>query len=371
MMTLVNDRVEVIRNAKEQDEICKKQYCEPNYLLYQSFGLRRRSPPQTPRPAPTPPPFTGPAPKPDPVNPANEVVDVAKQLMSTPEAWSVTEGDPEIIVANIDSGIDLDHPDLKANLWVNSKEVGGAPGQDRDGNGYANDVHGYDFYAKNGKPVDQNGHGTHTAGTIAALRNGVGVIGVAPKVKLMALRFIGPEGQGSTADAISAIRYATRMGSKVISASWGGGGYSSLLDQAVQDAQRAGVIFVAAAGNEGKDITRTPTYPANLNGVIAVAATDESDQLTYFSNYGAGAVMIAAPGDKILSTYVGRGYKTLSGTSMATPQVAGAIALALSKNKSLQASAIKSALCSSADPIRGGFGVQCGRINIGRFVKGI
>jgi subtilisin family serine protease len=131
------------------------------------------------------------------------------------------------------------------------------------------------------------------------------------------------------------------------------------------------VIFVAAAGNEGKDITRTPTYPANLNGVIAVAATDETDQLTYFSNYGAGAVMIAAPGDKILSTYVGQGYKTLSGTSMATPQVAGAIALALSKNKSLPASAIKSALCASADPIRGGFGVQCGRINIGRFVKGI
>jgi subtilisin family serine protease len=371
MITLVNDKVEVIRDSGLQDEICKKQYCEPNYLLYQSFGLRRRSPPQNPMPAPTPPAFTGPTPKPDPVNPASEVVDVAKQLMDAPEAWSVTEGDPEIIVADIDSGIDLEHPDLKANLWINTKEAGSSPGQDRDGNGYANDVHGYDFYAKKGNPDDQNGHGTHTAGTIAAIRNGVGVIGVAPKVKLMPLRFIGPEGQGSTADAISAIRYATRMGAKVISASWGGGGYSSLLDQAVQDAQKAGVIFVAAAGNEGKDITRAPTYPANLNGVIAVAATDSYDQLTYFSNYGAGAVMIAAPGDKILSTYVGQGYKTLSGTSMATPQVAGAIALALSKNKSLQPSAIKSALCSSADPIRGGFGVQCGRINIGRFVKGI
>jgi subtilisin family serine protease len=188
----------------------------------------------------------------------------------------------------------------------------------------------------------------------------------------MPLRFIGPEGQGSTADAIEAIRYATKMGARVISASWGGGGYSSLLDQAVQDAQKAGVIFVAAAGNDGKDITRSPTYPANLNGVIAVAATDSYDQLTYFSNYGASSVMIAAPGDQILSTYVGHGYKTLSGTSMATPQVAGAIALALSKNKSVQSSAIKSALCGSADPIRsGGSGVQCGRINIGRFVKAI
>ncbi|MBU6155047.1 MAG: S8 family serine peptidase [Bdellovibrionales bacterium] len=371
VITLVDDKVEVIRESGLQEEICKKQYCEPNYLLDQSFGLRRRSPPRSSRPLPVPPPFAGPTPKPDPVDPASEVVDVAKQLMNTPEAWGVTEGSPEVIVADIDSGIDLDHPDLKDNLWTNAKEVGSPPGQDRDGNGYANDVHGYDFYAKNGSPVDQNGHGTHTAGTIAAIRNGVGVIGVAPKVKLMALRFIGPQGQGSTADAISAIRYATRMGAKIISASWGGGGYSSFLDQAVQDAQKAGVIFVAAAGNEGKDISRFPTYPANLDGVIAVAATDSYDQLTYFSNYGASAVMIAAPGDQILSTFVGQGYKTLSGTSMATPQVAGAIALALSKNKSLQASAIKSALCSSADPVRNGFGVQCGRINVGRFVRGI
>jgi len=223
-MTLVNDRVQVIRDVKQQDEICKKQYCEPNYLVYQSFGLRRRSPPQAPRPAPTPPPFTGPTLKPDPVDPATESVDVAKELMNAVEAWSVTEGDPQIVVADIDSGMDLEHPDLKGNLWTNSREVGSSPGQDRDGNGYANDVHGYDFYAKTGNPEDQNGHGTHTAGTIAAIRNGAGVIGVAPKVRIMPLRFIGPEGQGSTADAIEAIRYATRMGAKVISASWGGGG---------------------------------------------------------------------------------------------------------------------------------------------------
>jgi len=285
-------------------------------------------------------------------------------------AWSVTQGSPEIVVADIDSGMDMEHPDLKGNLWINPGESDGSPGRDLDGNGYANDVHGYDFYAKKGSPQDENGHGSHTAGTIAALKNGIGVIGVAPKVRIMPLRFLGPQGQGSTADAIEAIRYATRMGARVISASWGGGGFSSLLAQAVADAQKAGVIFVAAAGNEGKDISYQPAYPANLDGVIAIAASTGSDQLAYFSNYGPSVVMIAAPGVNILSTYLGKGYKSLSGTSMATPQVSGAIALALSKNKSLTADQIKAALCNTADPLNSD-GTKCGRINVGRFVKSI
>jgi hypothetical protein len=186
-------------------------------------------------------------------------MDSAKMLMNTTSAWRVTEGSPEVVVAVIDSGIQIQHPDLRANLWTNAKEAGGAPGKDLDGNGYAHDVHGYDFYAKKGDPEDENGHGTHTAGTVAALKNGLGVIGVAPQVKIMPLRFLGPQGQGSTADAILAVRYAVRMGARIISASWGGPGYSSYLAQAVQEAIEAGVIFVAAAGNDGNDLSRMPT----------------------------------------------------------------------------------------------------------------
>jgi subtilisin family serine protease len=369
VMTLQNDKVTVIRDPIRQSELCKTQYCEPNYTLYASFGRRRGSPPVfTPPPAPTPPPYTPPSP--DPVNPSSEAMDSAKDMMNVIEAWSVTEGDPEVVVADIDSGMDLTHPDLAGNLWTNSKEVASAPGQDADGNGYANDLHGYDFYAHQSSPTDENGHGTHTAGTIAALKNGIGVIGVAPKVRIMPLRFLGPQGQGSTADAIEAIRYATKMGARVISASWGGDGFSSLLAQAVKEAQDAGVVFVAAAGNDGRDIGRSPTYPASLRGVIAVGASDSYDQLAYFSNYNPNSVMIAAPGVEILSTFLGHGYKTESGTSMATPQVSGAIALALSKNKSLTSDQIKSVLCSSADPLRS-YGTRCGRINVGRFVKSI
>ena len=370
VITQSQGKVQVIRDPIKQQEVCQTQYCEPNYTLYASFGKRRKPPVYQP-PAPSnPSPGVDPAPQPDPISPQSEVMDVAKTLMDAAGAWTVTEGSPEIVVADIDSGMDMEHPDLKDNLWTNPREVSGAPGQDLDGNGYANDVHGYDFFAKKGNPQDENGHGSHTAGTIAALKNGVGVVGVAPKVKLMPLRFLGAEGQGSTADAIDAIRYATRMGARIISASWGGGGYSSLLAQAVSDAQRAGVIFVAAAGNDGKDISSSPTYPANLDGVIAVGASTDTDQLAYFSNYGPSVVMVAAPGENILSTFLGHGYKTLSGTSMATPQVSGAIALALSKNKSLTAAQIKTVLCNTSDRLNS-YGTRCGRINVGRFVKSI
>lgn len=368
MITFTGNQLQVLRSKAEQDALCKVQYCEPNYLLYASFGRRRGLPPVSPRPTPRP---TNPAPaEPDPVSPAKEVMDQAKVLMNTASAWRVSEGSPDIVVAVIDSGTNLSHPDLQANLWTNAREQGGAPGQDNDGNGYASDLHGYDFYAKKGDPEDENGHGTHTAGTIAALKNGMGVIGVAPNVKVMPLRFLGPQGQGSTADAILAIRYAVKMGARVISASWGGPGFSSYLAQAVQEAVESGVIFVAAAGNDGMDLSRMPTYPASLPGVITVASSGLQDQLSNFSNYDPNTVLVSAPGEQILSTFLKGGYKALSGTSMATPQVSGAIALALSKNKSVMPNQLKAVLCNTADPLRS-YGTRCGRINIGRFIQSL
>jgi subtilisin family serine protease len=369
MLTLQGNEPVVIRDPEKQKALCEAQYCEPNYLLYANFAKKR--PPSVlnrPEPqAPTPVPEVDQAPV---VPPAfledSDLYDYAKERLKVREAWAFGEGE-SVVVADIDSGIDLTHPDLMSNLWRNPGESESNPGTDHDGNGLPNDVHGFDFYAGKGSPTDENGHGTHTAGTIGALRNGKGVIGVAPRVKIMALRFLGPEGQGTTEGAIRAIRYAVRMGARVISASWGGSGFSSLLAQAVSEAVDAGVVFVAAAGNEGRDMDRLPVYPAAYPGAIAVAATDPFDRLTSFSNYGAGNVWIAAPGERIVSTYPGGAYASLSGTSMATPHVAGAVALKLGQNRSLTPAAVKTLLCSSAD--RAGInGTRCGRMNVARLL---
>jgi subtilisin family serine protease len=368
IITLVNQEPVVIRDPVEAKQVCETRYCEPNYLLYANFARRR--PPATLSVTPTP----APRPAPDESVPVNfgksgDVYDMAKVIMNVSEAWEKGSGE-QIVVAAIDSGVELDHPDLIANLWRNPGESVEHPGRDHDGNGLPNDVHGYDFYADRGSPVDENGHGTHTAGTIGATRDGVGVVGVAPQVKIMAVRFLGPEGQGTTEGAIRSIRYAVRMGARVISASWGGPGFSSLLAQAVQDAVDAGVVFVAAAGNEGRDIDRIPVYPASLPGVIAVAASNSVDQLAGFSNFGVSAVWVAAPGDRIYSTYLDGRYASLSGTSMAAPQVAGAVALALGQNRSLSPAAVKRLICSTADS-RFQSQVRCGRINVGRMLRAL
>ena len=391
-----NGQTVVIHDPVEQDQICKTHFCEPNYLVYANFA-RRRSPPVF-QPAPVPRPTATPKPSPTPstggstpgdgapsggttgggtgnsggatYTGSKDFFDYAKTKMNTVAAWTFTQGSGDLIVADIDSGTNLSHPDLKANLWTNPNESTSNPGVDRDGNGYANDVHGYDFYANDGNPEDENGHGTHTAGTIAAAKNDIGGIGVAPNVKIMTLRFLGPNGEGSTYGAIQAVQYAVKMGAKVISASWGGGGYSAYLAQAIQNAQAAGVVFVAAAGNEGQNLRYTAVYPAMYPGVISVAATDANDQQASFSNFGVNEVMVAAPGVKIRSTYLNQGYTELSGTSMATPQVSGAIALALSKNPAMTVDQIRTQLCTTADAVSG-LQVKCGRINIGRFVAGI
>lgn len=234
----------------------------------------------------------------------------------------------EQLVAVIDSGVDYDHPDLAANMWTNAGEIPGN-GFDDDGNGYVDDVHGYDFFEGDGDPRDVDGHGTHVAGTICAVGdNGIGIVGVSRNCRIMALRFIGPNG-GYTSGAIAALDYAVAMGAKLSNNSWGGGGFSQALEDAIQRAAAADHIFVAAAGNDASDNDRLPQYPAGyaLGNVVAVAATDNRDGLADFTNYGAATVDLGAPGVAIASTYVDGGYAYLDGTSMAAPNVTGVLAL--------------------------------------------
>ena len=214
--------------------------------------------------------------------------------------------------------------------WRNPGEIPG-DGIDNDGNGFVDDVYGYDFYNDDGDPMDYNGHGTHCAGTIGAEGgNSIGVVGVIWKPQIMALRFLGPDG-GTTAHAIRAIDYAVQMGAHLTSNSWGGGPYSQALHSAIQAAGEANQLFVVAAGNDGQDNEISATYPCNYNlpNMICVASTDSSGDISSFSNWGINVVHIAAPGSRIHSTYPNNGYQALSGTSMATPHVAGVAALVL------------------------------------------
>jgi thermitase len=242
--------------------------------------------------------------------------------IDAPEAWDLTTGSPNVIIAVVDSGVDYNHPDLAANIWSNTDEIAGNR-LDDDGNGYVDDVRGWDFYNDDNNPMDDNGHGTHCAGTIGAVGdNGIGVAGVMWTAQIMPLKFLNRKGSGYTSDAVSAILYANSNGAHVISNSWGGGGFSISLKAAI-DASDA--VVACAAGNSGLDTDETPHYPSSYTSpqIIAVAATDDDDYLASFSNYGITSVDVAAPGVSILSTYKGGLYAWMSGTSMATPHVAG------------------------------------------------
>ncbi len=268
-----------------------------------------------------------------------------------PEGWNTIHDATNVIVAVVDSGVRYNHEDLAANMWVNTAET---PNNwiDDDLNGYVDDVYGinpaaplcpdplYGCNINETDPLDDFGHGTHCAGIIGAVgNNGIGITGVAWNIKIMALKFISYEGIGYDSDAITCIDYARRMGARVISASWGGAGYSQSLKDAIAAAGDAGIVFVAAAGNGGADgigddNDATPHYPSsyNLDNIIAVAATDNTDTLTGWSNYGATSVDLAAPGVGIYSTYYDfvanlEGYQYLDGTSMATPHVSGVVGL--------------------------------------------
>ncbi|MCX6354275.1 MAG: S8 family serine peptidase [Candidatus Aureabacteria bacterium] len=286
--------------------------------------------------------------------------------IDAPGAWDTQTGG-SVIVAVIDTGVDYTHPDLAANIWINSKEIPGN-GIDDDKNGFVDDCRGWDFVNSDNDPYDDHSHGTHVSGTIAAVgNNGIGVAGVCWQAKIMPLKFLAANGGGTVADAIKAIHYATMMGAKVMSNSWGGGGYSQALKDAIDEARNAGAIFVAAAGNSGTDNDAIPHYPSSYDcaNLIAVAATDNNDQIASFSCYGAISVDIGAPGVAILSTVPG-GYASYSGTSMATPHVAGAVALTWARFPTKSYAEIISAILGGAEPISSlnGKVATSGRLNL-------
>ena len=268
-------------------------------------------------------------------------------------AWDITTGSDDVIVAVIDTGIDYTHPDLVSNIWTNPGEIAGN-GIDDDDNGFIDDVHGYDFVDNDGAAMDEHSHGTHVAGTIGAVaNNSTGVAGINWRCKLMACRFLDENGSGSISDAIEAINYAVENGAKILSNSWGGGGYSAALAAAITNAKENGVLFVAAAGNDGASTDASPHYPSgyNIDNVIAVAATNHNDALASFSNYGANTVHLAAPGVSILSTVLEGDYASYSGTSMATPHVSGVAALLLANDPAMNIYELKSRLVWTGDPI--------------------
>jgi subtilisin family serine protease/fibronectin type 3 domain-containing protein len=252
------------------------------------------------------------------------------------EAWQVTTGSGGTIVAVIDTGVDYTHQELAANMWTNSAELNGQPGVDDDGNGFVDDIFGYDFVNGDGNPMDDHSHGTHVAGTIGAVgNNGLGVTGINWNVQIMAVKAFDANGSGSMSDAIEAIDYAVAQGALISNNSWGGNEpFSQAMYDSIAAARDQGHIFVAGAGNGyfgifplNNDVN--PFYPASydLDNIIAVAATDHNDQMAGFSNYGATSVDLAAPGVDILSTAPGNAYALGSGTSMATPHVTGVVAL--------------------------------------------
>jgi len=282
------------------------------------------------------------------------------------DAWDSATGSRQIVVAVIDTGVDYTHPDLTNNIWTNPGEIPGN-GVDDDGNGYVDDVYGYDFVNDDPDPMDDNNHGTHCSGTVGGEgNNSIGVAGVCWQVRIMALKAFSAAGSGGTADEISSIQYATLMGAQVMSASWGGYGYSQALKDAIDAAGAAGIIFVAAAGNSATDNDIIPHYPSSYTSenIVAVMATDHNDIRSSFSSYGLTSVDLAAPGTDILSCVIGGGYEFFNGTSMATPHVAGACALLLSAHPTLTVAEIKRALLSTVDVVVPGLCVSGGRLNL-------
>ncbi|HVG18001.1 MAG TPA: S8 family peptidase [Blastocatellia bacterium] len=339
---------EAVRQASGDPRV---EYAEPNYLLYpantpndalfgQQWGLYNTG-------------FLGQG------KPGSDI--------GATRAWDYTTGSDDIVVAIIDTGVDLAHVDLAPNAWVNRGERADNDVDD-DNNGYVDDLNGWNFVSRSPAIFENpvaDWHGTHVSGIIgAAGNNGIGVTGVAWRVKIMPLKFIGDK-SGSTADVVKAINYAIDqkrrgVGVRVINASWGGPAESASLKSAIVAAGDAGILFVCAAGNggndeSGDDVDATPEYPAawskEIPSIIAVAASDSADALTYFSNYGRATVQVAAPGYFVLSTTPGNQYGMGSGTSMATPHVSGIAALVFSRQPSLTPAQVRQRIISTADPV--------------------
>ncbi|MBF0429940.1 MAG: S8 family serine peptidase [Fibrobacteria bacterium] len=249
--------------------------------------------------------------------------------VGAPEAWKITKGSRRVVLAIIDTGIDYLHPDLKANMWINQDELPGNH-RDDDGNGYIDDVYGYNFNGDNGDPMDNFMHGTLVGSLAGAVTdNGVGIAGLCPHVSLMAVKGLGDTGFGYSSDLIASIYYAVDNGARVINASWGGGGYMYAMTKALEYAASHNVIFVAAAGNSHRDNDTRPFYPSSytMDNIVSVGASDYLDRPAGFSHWGRQSVDLYAPGHNIVGAIPGGGYMFNSGTSLAAPYVAGALCL--------------------------------------------
>lgn len=297
--------------------------------------------------------------------------------------WVAGANCGNVVIGIIDEGYMYTHPELAANAFKNPGEIAGNSVDD-DGNGYVDDVYGWDFAGNNSSVFDGAGddHGTHVAGTIGAAGNGTGVVGVCSTVKLMSGKFLGSQG-GTTANAVKAVDYFTALKNKGVniaatSNSWGGGGFSQALADAIGRANAANILFVAAAGNSTYNCDVTACYPANYNvaNVISVASITSTGAISSFSNYGATTVDIGAPGSAIWSTVpvssrgkIVAGYASYSGTSMATPHVSGAVAYYASTHSGATAGQIKSAILGAAiaTPSLAGKTVTGGRLNVSGF----
>ena len=299
------------------------------------------------------------------------------------EAWAGgNTGSNTVIVGVIDEGIMKTHEDLSANIWVNPFDP--VDGVDNDGNGYIDDTNGWDFDGNNNTIYDgsQDDHGTHVAGTIGAVGgNGKGVTGVNWNVKMISAKFLGRNG-GTLANAVKAVDYITDLKTRhamnivATNNSWGGGGFSQALQDAVERANAAGILFIAAAGNETNNNDVTLSYPSSYpnDNIIAVASITSTGELSSFSNYGATTVDLGAPGSSIYSTLPDRTgkkstYGSYSGTSMATPHVTGGAALYAASHPGSSASVIKNAILSSTIPTSSLSGkcVTGGRLNVSGF----
>ncbi len=276
--------------------------------------------------------------------------------VSADKAWAKQKGSKSVIVAVIDTGIDYTHQDLAFNIWRKAAPTNNT-GVDSVGDGITGDVVGWDFVHNDNLPFDDNQHGTHCAGVIGAVgNNGTGISGVNQRVSVMAVKFLSGEGSGDTASAVKAIDYAVSRGAKVLSNSWGGkgdDGTNGALKDAVARAGAAGVLFVAAAGNDSTNNDSEATFPAsyNLENMVTVAATNETDGIAFFSNTGAKSVHVGAPGTNIYSTVPGNKYAKLSGTSMACPHVAGEAALIWAQFPSADYKEVKRRILESGDSL--------------------
>lgn len=335
-------------------------YVEPDYPLHAYL----EPPPATPNPPDDDPPS-------DTVDPryaeqwglnnngqTGGTVDVD---INAPQMWENITGDKDIVIAIIDTGINYNHPDLVKNIWVNPGEIAGN-NIDDDGNGVVDDVHGFNAIENTGDPLDDHGHGSHCAGIIGAEGlNKVGGRGVMPNVTIIGCKFLSANGGGTTSGAIACLNYLrdlkTRAQNPVnifaTNNSWGGGPAAQALKDAIQEHQDLGILFVAAASNDGQDNDVVDTYPADypLANIIAVAATDHKDDMAWFSNYGKRSVHVGAPGVDILSTVLGNDYELMSGTSMATPFTVGLAGMIKADNPELNYIQVKNLLMAGGVPI--------------------